>query len=144
MVSLLASSRSLMGSSISNKSTSFGDWAASAHGVIGAALRSVEAMGRRRIFAESTVWENSLVNLVNNRVADAPSKIVRQLLTIRRENNVMIWMPPEIPRWKQRAGDQTFSVTRRQKDHQPGYIAALIVQPESLQTSAFQASNCVR
>src|SRR6202049_2010242 len=36
------------------------------------------------------------------------TELVRQLLTIRRENNVMIWMPPEIPRWKQRAGSNFF------------------------------------
>jgi hypothetical protein len=37
----------------------------------------------------------------------------------------MVRMPPEIPRWKERTGNQAFSVARRKKDHEPRYLAAL-------------------
>src|ERR1700722_14143888 len=105
--------------------TSSGDGTTPPHRIVRAPVSGVESMRSGGIFAEPTVWENSLVNLVNNRIPDAAAKIVRQFLAIRRENNVMVWMPAEIPRRKEGAGDKAFTVTGRNKDHQSRYFSAL-------------------
>jgi transposase len=43
----------------------------------------------------------------------------------KRRGDVVLWMPSEIPRRKERTGDQTFSVARRKKDHESREFASL-------------------
>jgi hypothetical protein len=75
-------------------------------------------MGRGRVFTEPTVWENRLMDLINNGISDAPTEIVGKLLTVSCEYDVVLGMPSEIPRWKEGTGDQAFSMARRKEDHE--------------------------
>ncbi len=41
------------------------------------------------------------MNVVSDEVPDAPGKVVRELLTVARKYDMSLWMPPEVPRWKE-------------------------------------------
>jgi hypothetical protein len=58
-------------------------------------------MGSERVFTQSTVRKYSLMNVVSDEVADAPTKIVRKLLTVGRKYDVTLWMPSQVPPWKE-------------------------------------------
>jgi hypothetical protein len=59
------------------------------------------------------------MKVVSDEVPYSAAEIVGKLLTIGREYDVTLWMPPEVPRWKERASDQTFAVARWKEDHEP-------------------------
>jgi len=53
-----------------------------------------------------------------NEIANTPSKVVRQLLPVRREYYVVVRMSTQNPRREDRAGDKAFSMARWEENHQ--------------------------
>ena len=58
-------------------------------------------VSQKRPAADGVVPTEGLMNVVNDEVPDVPTEIVGNLLTVRCEYDVALWMPSEIPRRKE-------------------------------------------
>ena len=58
------------------------------------------------------------MNRISNEIANTPSEIVRQLLSVGCEYYVVLRMSTQKPRWENRAGDKALSMARWKENHQ--------------------------
>jgi len=78
-----------------------------------------------RISRERYVREKLPKFLPGDNLPNIAAKVLRELSGVCRSDNLPVWMPPQIPRWKTPAGQLGFCVPRWGKDHQPVTLAAL-------------------
>src|SRR5450759_3929224 len=96
-----------------------GNRSSTTHGEICSATDCVETMRSRRIVAKRAARKDCPVKRVCNEISYLSPEIIGQLLAVGRKNQMALRMPSEEPSRKNRAGQKTFTVARRKKNHQP-------------------------